>query len=353
MAGSFLLAFSLGGCASIGPNALGRDHFDYGQVISDTHKREALLNVVRLRYGDGLTFLSVNTVVSSYTLETTGSASVIPNPVLGYAFPSPTGGVTYTDRPTMTFSPVTGAQLAAAFVHPLPLNDVFPLAQNGMPVDVLLRLAVQSIGRLVNTGRLENTPTSRSAGQIGSPDFFKLLTDLRTLQDGGALSFRFTKTKDDPHVYLSISDSPNPALTAAAARVRSLLGVGPGEIDIIYGRAASRPNQVAVITRSVVGILAHISAQIDVPEDDIQAHRTLPSIGYATAEQRPVVVVRTSRSQPQSTYIAVQFKNRWFWVADTDFDSKVAFSIVQILMDIAHDDTSATKGPILTIPASQ
>jgi hypothetical protein len=353
MAGSFLLAFSLGGCASIGPNALGRDHLDYVQAISDTQKRQALLNVVRLRYADGLTFLSVDQLVSSYSLESTGSASVIPNPVLGYAFPTGTGGVTYTDRPTMTFSPVTGAQLAASFVRPLPLSDVFPLAQNGMPIDVLLRLAVQSIGSLVNTGRLENTPTSRSAAQIGSPDFFKLLADLRTLQDGGALSFRFAKIKDDPHVYLSISNSPNPALTAVAAQARSLLGVGPGEIEIIYGRVTSRPNEVAVIPRSVIGMLAHISAQIDVPDDDIQAHRTLSSIGYATAEQRPVVVVRTSPSPPQSTYVAVQFKNRWFWVADTDFDSKVAFSIVQILMDIAHGDTSPTKAPILTIPATQ
>jgi hypothetical protein len=167
------------------------------------------------------------------------------------------------------------------------------------------------------------------------------------------LSFRFAKIKDDPHVYLSISNSPNPALTAVAAQARSLLGVGPGEIEIIYGRVTSRPNEVAVIPRSVIGMLAHISAQIDVPEDDIQAHRTLSSIGYATAEQRPVVVVRTSPSPPQSTYVAVQFKNRWFWVADTDFDSKVAFSIVQILMDIAHGDTSPTKAPILTIPATQ
>jgi hypothetical protein len=353
MAGSFLLAFSIGGCASIGPNALGRDHFDYVQAIADTQKRQALLNVVRLRYADGLTFLSVDQLVSSYQLQGSGSFSVVPNPITGFAFPSGMAGATFSDRPTMTFSPVTGAQLAASFVRPLPLSDVFPLAQNGMPIDVLLRLAVQSIGSLVNTGRLENTPTSRSAGQIGSPDFFKLLADLRALQDGGALSFRFAKTKDDPHVYLSISNGANSALTGAAAQVRSLLGVGPGEIEFIYGRATSRPNQVSLVTRSVIGMLAHISAQIDVPEDDIQAHRTLSSIGYATAEQRPVVVVRASPSQPESTYVAVQFKNRWFWIADTDFDSKVAFSIVQILMDIAHGDTGTTKAPILTIPATQ
>jgi len=41
-----------------------------------------------------------------------------------------TGGVTYTDRPTMTFSPVTGAMLAGSFVRPLAPREVLLPAQN-------------------------------------------------------------------------------------------------------------------------------------------------------------------------------------------------------------------------------
>jgi hypothetical protein len=222
-----------------------------------------------------------------------------------------------------------------------------------VPIAVLLRFAVQSIGDLNNALRLINTPISRSAGQVGSPSFFKLLADLQTLQDGGALSFRFTNDKPGPRVYLSISIGTDSNLDAVAAETRRLLNVGPGEIEIIYGQTVSHHNQVPMITRSFIGILAYISAQIDVPNVDVETHRTLPSIGYASTGQRPPVIVQTSPSRPDSAFVAVQYRGGWFWIADTDFDSKIAFSAIQVLMNIAQGEVDNKNAPILTIPATR
>jgi len=351
LAGFFLLL--IGGCASIGPPALDRNHLEYAQAVADAEETQTLLNIVRLRYADTATFLSINQVVASYSLQTTGGLTGGINTQLFGQSGSLQVGATYTDTPTMTFSPITGAQLAESFVRPLAPDELFPPAQNGVPIGGLLRLAVQSIGDLNNALPLEYTPISSSARQVGSLAFFKLLADLQTLQDGGALGFRFTNDKLGPRVYLSISSGSDSAMTAVAAETRTLLHVGPGEVEIIYGRTASRPNQVAIITRSVIGILTYISAQIDVPTADVEAHRTLPSIGYASTGQRPSVIVHTSSSRPHSAFVAIQYRDRWFWIADTDFASKVAFSGVQNFMNIAQGEATNQSSPILTIPAAR
>jgi hypothetical protein len=351
LSGCFLLL--IGGCASIGPTVLDRNHLDYAQAVADAEKTQTLLNIVRLRYADTATFLSINQVVASYSLRTTGGVTGGINTQLFGQSGSLQVGATYTDAPTMTFSPIAGAQLAKSYVRPLSPDELFPPVQNGVPIGGLLRLAVQSIGDLNNALPLEYTPISSSIRQAGSPGFFKLLADLQTLQDDGALGFRFTDDRPGPRVYLSISSGSDSAMQAVAAETRTLLHVGPGEVEIIYGRTASRPNQVPMITRSVIGILTYISAQIDVPTADVEAHRTLPSVGYASTGQRPSVVVHTSPTRPQSAFVAVQCRDRWFWIADTDFASKVAFSGIQNFMNIAQGEATDEGGPILTIPAAR
>jgi len=348
-----VLPLLIGGCASVGPTVLDRNHLDYAQAVADAEKTQTLLNIVRLRYADTVTFLSINQVVASYSLRTTGALTGGINTQLFGQSGSLQVGATYTDMPTMTFSPITGAQLAESFVRPLSPDELFPPAQNGVPIGGLLRLAVQSIGDLNNSLPLEYTSISSSPRQVGSPAFFKLLADLQSLQDGGALGFRFTNGKPSPRVYLSISSGSDSAMEALAAETRSLLHVGPGEIEIVYGRTASRPNQVAMITRSVIGILTYVSAQIDVPAADVEADRTLPSIGYAITGQRPSVIVHTSPGRPGSAFVAVQYRDRWFWISDSDFASKVAFSGIQNFMNIAQGEATDQSAPILTIPAAR
>jgi hypothetical protein len=355
---SFLVAVLLGGCASYGPLALDRDRLDYGEAVAETVKQQSLLNIVRLRYGDIPAFVSIDQLVSSYQLQGNSNVSLIPNPVTGLNFPSWTAGATFTDRPTMTFSPVTGAVFESSFVRPFAPREVLILAQNGMWMDVLFRLAVQSVGNLSNAGRIQTSLTSQSTLPSGSPEFFELLTDLRALQEGGALSFRFTapktKPKDDPHVFLTILNDRGGALTTAAARARTLLGIGPGEAEVVYGRVARGPHQIAMLTRSFVGILTSVSAFIDVPDEDVEAHRVLPSPAYATNGERPVVIVRTSTSRPQSGYAAVEveYRDRWFWIDDSDFESKDAFRTMLTLMQLAEGGANTAKAPVLTIPAS-
>lgn len=340
-------AIALSGCAGFGPARLSGDQLQYARAISDAQKRQTLLNIVRLRYGDTPVFLAVNQVISSYTLERQGELgiNVYPNERPGN-YATGLAGVTFSDHPTVTFAPIAGEQLARLTIRPLSPADLLPLAQSGLPIDVLFRLGVQSIGPLQNTLAL--------AGEegTGSPEFFELLAGMRRLQVHGMLTVRVVHQKDGNHVFLGIAESRDPDLRATAARVRRLLGMAPGraEAEVVYGRVASGPYQIAILTRPIIAILSQVSAEIDVPSADVAARRTIASHAPARPGMKPVIVVHAGPAAPPSAYTAVRYGDAWFWIDDGDFDSKVADTILGLLIALVNGNAGG-QTPVLTIPA--
>ena len=92
-----------------------------------------------------------------------------------------------------------------------------------------------------------------------------------------------------------------------------------------------------------------LHALIDVPPDDVAQHRTLPTVGNIGLEHRPVVIIHSGAAAPADVFTSVQYRRTWFWIAEEDFDSKLAFTIVQILLALSR--TENTPGAIVTIPA--
>src|SRR3974390_2240174 len=104
-----VLALVLTGCSSIAPGRVARALFDYSASLSDSWKRQTLLNIVKLRYMDPPTFVDVGQIVSGYTLESVinaggnlSSAGAIQGNSVSVG-----GAARYTDRPTITYTPLT------------------------------------------------------------------------------------------------------------------------------------------------------------------------------------------------------------------------------------------------------
>jgi hypothetical protein len=329
------------------------DQIGYSRSLGDGEKRQTLLNVVRLRYADTPTFLDATQVISGYQLQRNVTAGFELFPRTDPStFVSGGGSAQLQESPTFTFQPVTGEQFAETFMRPLPPSELLPFILGGLPVDVLFRLSVQSVNALSNA-----TSFTRDANG-GSPGFFLLLHDLRLLQIAGLLGVRLEHVKGTPatkadsplgHVFLLVSPTDDPRLRAVAGEARGLLGMKAGSRDaeVVYGRVAG-PGQVAMLTRSMLSVLNQIGSQVEVPQADVARGLTLPTVGNVGIERRPAVVVHSGRAAPRDAYVSIAYHEHWFWIASDDFDSKLAFTTVQILLALAT--TSTGPGTIITIP---
>ena len=127
------------GCTNIGPKTVPRDRFDYNTAIADSWKEQTLLNIVKIRYADMPLFMEVASVVSGYTVESSvnlGGTVSSQDAVQGDFFSLGTAGK-YTDRPTITYAPITGQQFNKSFMTPIPpgailfLMILFSLTETG------------------------------------------------------------------------------------------------------------------------------------------------------------------------------------------------------------------------------
>jgi hypothetical protein len=346
--GPLLLVQTLAGCSSIGPGRLENDQIDYSRSLSEVEKRQTLFNLVRLRYADTPMFASVQQMVAGYTVQGSVQAGLQAalGPVGSSDFGTAQGSVQYSDRPTFTYAPLTGQRFVEGYLRPLPAADVMPLIKGQFPIDMLFRLVAQRVGPLENTHPLGGSDRS------GSPQFAQMLEDLRVLQESGVLRVRVQRDKEKPRLFLYFDTRLAPATEAVAARVCRLLEIEcRSELEVVNGdhlEQLSR-NKILVLTRSLLDVLAAVAVEIQVPEEDVQDGATIASM-RPLGNKRPIIVIHTGSTKPTASYVAAQIDNKWFWVERTDFSSKIAFTLLEILKSVAESPSAITP-PVLTIPA--
>jgi hypothetical protein len=60
--------------------------------------------------------------------------------------------------------------------------------------------------------------------------------------------------------------------------------------------------------------------------------------------------VRSAGHAPDDAFVAVKYREGWFWIDDRDHESKAAFSFLMLLFSLTETGTSQTA-PIVTVPA--
>jgi hypothetical protein len=349
-----LVVTALSGCVSIGPPKVVRDRFDYISAISDSWKAQMLLNLVKLRYGDAPVFLDVASVISTYGIE--GSfgfaGNWTDNPIPPWPF-SALYNVTalgrYAERPTITYSPLSGEKFARNLMTPIPPAAILNLLQGGYPVDVVLRLCVHSINGIQS--RFGSGARARQA----DPEFYQLLEKLRVVQQSGDLGLRVRKTGDQTATLIVFSKKPNPAVEAARVEVRKLLELDPKaeEFSVVYGSVATNDREIAILTRSILEILVDLSSYIEVPAADATEQRTFPTPAPEVVNGTPVaplIRIFSSSQSPGDAFAAVPYRQEWYWIDDKDFASKRLFSFIMFLFTLTETEGGKQGAPIITIP---
>ena len=181
----------LASCHSVGPTTIPRDRFDYSTAIGDSWKRQTLLNIVRLRYADPPIFVDVGQVVAGYSLETVVSAGGVMSSAGAVQGDSASLGAQgrFTDRPTITYTPLTGNRFIENIATPISPRAIFETIENGFPAHAMLQMGVASINGL------RNVDSDLDGARPADPRFLEVASLLRDAQRTGGVG---TRLRVDP-----------------------------------------------------------------------------------------------------------------------------------------------------------
>jgi hypothetical protein len=341
----------LTGCAHLGPKTVTTDRFDYSTAIADSWKQQTLLNIVKLRYMDLPVFVDVASIVAGYSLQTgvnVGGTVSSQNAIQGN-FAAAGVQAIYTDRPTITYVPLTGEKFLRGLITPIDPKNIFFMLQAGYPADFILGLTVEGLNGV------RNRSTAGGVLREADPEFIRALELLREVQAAGAVGMRVEEDKakgSTAVLFFRREDLPSDILEKSA-EIRRLLKLSADQQKLVltYSPMRGSETELAVNSRSMLQIIQAFASYVDVPEADLKAHRAIPSFEEVAPEARhDTVRIYSGQEKPAGAFAAVHYHNHWFWIDDGDWRTKRALTAVMFFFTLAETGDSG-KLPLITIPA--
>ncbi len=390
-----------------GPEIIVHSQADYNKAVAQVVNEELLLNIVRRRYYEPPQFVSV----SSITTHITTSSNVGINQSAassGIAGAGITGGMVFTDSPTVTIIPKAGEEIAGHLTKRMSCDSLGNLANAGYRFDLLLALMVDNItnirGPHVGLG---------SGFRPGSTKYVVLLYTIKELIEGNQLiagTFLFNDTYSslttpaeeitqenqisavalgggtaryrsfdggityaltDRRMYPAMWMEESALESEDGKRVIELLSLNPEPLrkiwvlrdsKVIYGpnlkTGRNEPrDSVQLQMRSFYTMMNFLSYGVEVPPEDEQQGRVFSTEQYdqAVKDRRAldlgrIFVVYWSRKKPKDAYIAVFHRGVWFYIKDSDYKSKRIYNAVHDLFNLEVVPANGDSAPVLTIP---
>jgi hypothetical protein len=346
-----LLTAILAGCASIGPRTIGLDRFDYGTALADSWKQQTLLNIVKLRYMDLPVFMDVASIVAGYSLQTGVAVNgvVSSSKAVQGNYGSLGGQAIYTDRPTITYVPLTGEKFLRGLITPIDPKNIFFMLQSGYAADFVLALTVESLNGV------RNSSTARGGVREADADFVQALRLLSEVQADGAIGMRVEddKAKGATGVLFFKRDDMSAEVAAKAAEIRRLLRLSADvhKFSLAYSPMRGADNELAVNSRSMLQIMGALASYVDVPDAHLNDRSAMPAFSNVSAENMEQRArIHSGINEPEHAFVSVRYRDHWYWVDDSDWQTKRALTAVMFFFTLA-DTGASDKLPLITIPA--
>ena len=186
--------------------------------------------------------------------------------------------------------------------------------------------------------------------------FIELIGLIREVQRMGGMGMRVKPVGEEEFVVIFFRPSTDEVISKKVSRIKQILGLDPGamEIRVTYGSVAANTKEIAILSRSMLQILIEYASYIDVPGSDVAEGRVAgPMQGIEKTEPLlpPLIRVRHDASKPSDAYVAVRYRDRWFWIDDRDFHSKTLFYFMMLLFSLTERG-EGQEAPVITVPAS-
>ncbi len=357
-----LAAMALGACATrLGPKTIPAARFDYNERIARSQNEQLLLNLVRLRYRDTPVFLDVGTVIAQYTLD--ARVDLLPSLNVeetgGAGLGADLGGA-YSEQPTITYEPISGAEFTRRLLTPIPPQTIILLSQSGWSIERLLMCCVEAINGV------SNAPVASGPTPDRIPDnsqFRGVAERLRELQLSGSLDFMMAQEQDEdaPTALLRIAkpDGGDPRADLLRS-IRETLRLD-AEVETFH-LAPRRPqrgkDEIVMTGRSVLGALFFLSHNVDPPD----SHK---SRGWVTVAKGldgedgswrtvsgDLLRIAAEESEPSGAFVRIRYRGHWFYIDDSDLNSKATFNLLTYLLSLQSAGQEGINA-LLTVPVGK
>ena len=151
--------------------------------------------------------------------------------------------------------------------------------------------------------------------QLGDPDFYRALFLLKELQASDDFNIRVQSTREEGAAIVSFSSKgASEADLERAKNVRELLhlNLDAQEFKLVEAATQGDDKEIAMLTRSMLQILAEAAAGVEVPASDIEQGRVYK---MDLAETGPELLVHvhssTAKPEPNDAFAAVRYRNYW------------------------------------------
>jgi hypothetical protein len=338
----------LQGCQSMGYGALGRDRSGYAAVIAESWKEQMLLNVVKLRYLDTPVFLDISSVVTSYSLS--GDLGLATN-IFPHAVESTNHGLSaagrYSETPTISYAPLTGERLVNSLLRPIPPESIFALIGSSGRAEFILKASTQAVNGIYN-----NESTSPLHPVRTDPRFEQIAMLLSSISEVGGIGMRIEPGNAGTQSFVLFRPGIDEAVDRDIGRLKGLLGLDAqrNAFRLVFGAASGQSDEIALLTRSMQGVMGALAAGVEVPPEDVRDGRATglrPSTGQP--EDAPLMRVRASAERPADAFAVVQYHGHWFWIDDRDLAAKRMFRFL-LLFSSMVESGSVPQAPLLMIP---
>jgi hypothetical protein len=326
---------------------------NYNEAINKTDDEQMLLAIIEGRYGESFSLLSVSGVAANVRFRANAGVDVGIGPFENYdgnLVPF-SGGLAYEENPTITYVPVQGTQYLRQLMSPIPLDILVLFVRSGTNIAGYFTMLANRINDIQNPDFMD-VPSSE-------PDpRFKRFDELsRDLHRAGVIQWVADPRKEVPFNILISDYAPD-----HSEKVRDYLTVlgfpmpTDESIDIVlpvyFGIKGRGMDGVAVSTRSTFDLIEILRAAIEIPEEHASAGITIdyPIPGPPGKDIR----IHASKDKPKSATVAVKHRGYWFYIDDTDVDTKLYYAMVRTLWSVsiaAGSDQSAA--PVMTIPVTR
>ncbi len=350
-----LMMVVIAACNSFGPDGLRATHPLYNEAIVGSLNEQFVQNLVRLHYRDPVFFLDVASVTASLKLDMSAGldqSEIGFGPNGGTDFMKYSLGTAYTTAPTLSYVPLQGEGFVKSLLSPISIEALFTLTGSGWSSHRLFGLCVERINSL------ENAPIASGPTPNFPPDqdrqFNRLLQLLEEVVNEELIIPRIDPTTKEPQIQIKSS----PEHREAIREIKQLLGLN--QTLEVYRVSSDflqlRPDTLSIRTRPMMSILFYLSQHVDSPNAHKQQglvtvtrNRDGSEFDWGTTAGGKIFHIQQSERRPDMAFVAIPYRDHWFYLADNDLESKSTFMLVAQLFRLQAGAAKST-GPTLTIP---